>query len=949
MTRVPSSVTASLFGLFLLLAGSLMCPAQEQTGIIEGHVFDPQGAVVAGATVTATSSVVLGGSVSVRSDSAGYYRLPQLPVGSYDVSIMSTGFATELHRDILVHAATTLTVNAAMQVSTRVDQIDVVADTPMIETAQTDNNYTFTKQTMDNVPNARDPWAMLSQVPGVTTSTVNVGGTQTGSQPSFYGLGADPTQATYLLNGANVTDNTDNGASQLYFDVDGFSEMQIQMNSHGADVQTPGMVMNIVPKTGTNSFHGEASAYFSSEGMETNNLNSQLRAIGGTSSSLHQYLDWGGNLGGPIIKNKLWFYGGYRYQAIQKLITGTTTANGTAPIDKFHLWFPSGKVNWQINKSNNFSFFLAFFQKVHPNNGLSSTRPLVTTFDQVEDPVGRLFTFRDDYTVSPKLILTAKVFVMDQGFEYLPPAGVNTLTTPTAIDNATGIYSAAPPYLYGISKSLRTYGGSGSYLASKFVGGSHELKFGGDYTHYRVYGNQHLNGGTALYLYPDNTQLQYFNGAPQYVVEYAPSAEDVSEPTWNWYVQDGYNYKRLRLDAGLRYDWQANALNDVTAPQSQYLPAVHQAATGDLVTWSTFAPRVGVIFDVTGKAKTLIKGSYDRYYYQLWTTIGEAASTAGPRSYKYVWNNPTNAAFNVSQVGSLVSHTDPSTTPVTVDPNLKATHTDEFTLGVSQEVIRNVAVNAEFIYRKDNDLPWSINSNLSPADYTAVVGTDPGPDGKLGTADDGGQLTFYNLGSAYLGYSSPNLETTRYGFSQEYRGFEIQAIRRYYNGFQLVASYTRGVQSENYGPGSYYDPQDINFDNGTRITSSRPNIAKVSGSYKLPYRFLVSGSYDFLSGPNYTRTVNSTSAGITLNQGNVAVLSGERDVNSYGVQNLLDFRIGYDQPIHENLHTNFYFDTFNTLNINTLDSKTLVSGSSYGHVADYIAPRLFRLGTKIVF
>ena len=394
--------------------------AQEQTGTIEGHVLDANGVAIPAAAITATSSAVQGGSKSVQSDAEGYYRLSQLPVGSYDLSVASPGFATTSYKDVRVHAATTIAVNSTLPISARVDEVLVSSVTPMIETAQTDNNYTFTKQTMDNVPNARDPWAMLSQVPGVTTSTVNVGGSQTGSQPSFYGLGADPTQATYLLNGANVTDNTDNGASQLYFDVDGFSEMQLQMNSHSADVQTPGIVMNIIPKSGSNQFHGEASGYFSSQGMETNNLDSALRAIGGTSSSLHQYLDWGGNTGGYILKDKLWFYGGYRYQAIQKLITGTVTANGTAPIDKFHLWFPSGKINWQINKNNNFSFYTAFFQKVHNNNNLSSTRPLDTTVNQTEAPIGRLFTFRDDYTATSKLVLSAKVFIMDQGFEYLP-------------------------------------------------------------------------------------------------------------------------------------------------------------------------------------------------------------------------------------------------------------------------------------------------------------------------------------------------------------------------------------------------------------------------------------------------------------------------------------------------------------------------------------------------
>jgi hypothetical protein len=951
MTPVKPSLLRVSGACMVLVLVLMSCAglAQEQTGTVEGHVLDSSGVAIPMATITATSAAVQGGSKTVQSDGEGYYRLAQLPVGSYDLSVASSGFATESYKDVRVHAATTITLNSSLPISSRVDQVLVSAATPMIETAQTDNNYTFTKQTMENVPNARDPWAMLSQVPGVTTSTVNVGGSQTGSQPSFYGLGADPTQATYLLNGANVTDNTDNGASQLYFDVDGFSEMQIQMNSHGADVQTPGIVMNIIPKSGSNQFHGEASSYFSSQGMETNNLNSALRAIGGTSSSLHQYLDYGGNFGGYIIKDKLWFYGGHRYQAIQKLITGTVTANGTTPIDKFHLWFPSGKVNWQINKSNNFSFYTAFFQKVHNNNNLSSTRPLDTTVNQVEAPIGRLFTYRDDYTVSPKLVLSFKVFTMDQGFEYLPPAGVDTLTTPVSYDQATGVYANAPPYLYGISKSLRTYGGSGNYLGGKVLGGSHELKFGGDYTHYRVFGNQHLNGGTALYVYPDNTELIYNNGKPLQVTEYAPSAEDVGEPTWNWWVQDGYTYKRLRLDLGLRYDWQANKLNAVTAPQSQYLPAVTQSATGNLITWSTFAPRIGGIYDVFGKAKTLLKASYDRYYYQLWTTYGQAASTAGVRSYTYAWNNPTNAPFNVNQLGALLTHTDPSATPVTIDPGLKATHTDEFTVGLSQEVMRNLAINVEGIFRKDRDIPWSINTNLSPTDYTVVNGVDPGPTGVKGGPGSGNILKFYNLAAADTKFSSPNFETTRYGYSQEYTGFQIQVIRRFDSGFQLIGSYTRGEEFYNYGLGSYQNPQDIYFENGARLSSSRPNVFKVSGSKELPRRFLVSGSYDHLSGPNYTRTVTSTSAGVTLNQGAVTVLSGFQNVHSYNGQDLLDFRVGYTQPIHERLKASFYVDTFNLLNINTVDNTTVTSGSKYGYVADFIAPRLFRVGAKIVF
>ena len=123
------------------------------------------------------------------------------------------------------------------------------------------------------------------------------------------------------------------------------------------------------------------------------------------------------------------------------------------------------------------------------------------------------------------------------------------------------------------------------------------------------------------------------------------------------------------------------------------------------MTWNTFAPRLGVLYDLTGDAKTLLKTSYSRYYWQLWTRIGSQATLAGDRMYTYGWSDPNNDGnFTTNELGTLLSVNDPATRPVTIDEDLKPNKTDEFTVAVVRELMANVSFSGTFIYRRDSDL-----------------------------------------------------------------------------------------------------------------------------------------------------------------------------------------------------------------------------------------------------
>jgi outer membrane receptor protein involved in Fe transport len=246
-----------------------------------------------------------------------------------------------------------------------------------------------------------------------------------------------------------------------------------------------------------------------------------------------------------------------------------------------------------------------------------------------------------------------------------------------------------------------------------------------------------------------------------------------------------------------------------------------------------------------------------------------------------------------------------------------------------------------------------------------VNGTDPGPDGRLGSADDGAALVFYELSAAKRALS-PNYITTRPGFTQEYRGFELAVQRRLTGRWQAVASITAGVQREDLGespltllavnvitpsalPAGLPTPQDVSNMDGTRLDTSIPVVGKLMASYQFPFRLSVSGFYQFLAGSPFTRTVNAVSAlGRTLGQGNVVVHAGRRNEESYANVSLLDLRVNYDLPLSR-LNTSLALDVFNATNANTVTRVNSLSGASYNRVIEFVPPRVVRFGVKVRF
>jgi hypothetical protein len=953
--KMPRMILAAVA--VLLTAATLR--AQEQTGVLQGRAVDSSGGLLPGVTVTVSGPTILGGGRSTTTSDQGTYRIPAIPIGLYTVTFELSGFQTAAFKDIRVQAGATFTVDAQLGVGTVQETVTVSGASPVIDTAATNVSFTYTKELMNTIPNARDVWAMVGQAPGMTTTVLNVGGTNTGNQPQFRAHGTDPRQNTFILAGANVTDNSGTGGSQFYYDIDSFDEMQIEMNSHGADVQSPGVILNMVPRSGTNLFRGTGSLYYGNDNVQADNVDADLRARGvDRASNLHSYFDGGADLGGPILRDRVWFWGAFRYQEIERFVTGTRNADGTFPIDRTFLWYPTAKVNWQVNKSQNVSAFFNMQQKKRFNSGLSALRPLETTVDQQNDPVSKVISLRDDWVASPRLLVSFKGYYLKGAFRTTQVAGVNP-DTPPRLETSTNAFSAAPPSLLRSFRQGQQASVAANYSADDFLGGRHDLKFGVEFGRFEA---------PIETTFPGDHQLNFFQGAPLEVLLYAPGRQNSVANQRAAYIQDGWVRDRWRFNLGLRFDQQQSFLPEETAPQSRFFPdPVKQLETDDLISWNNLSPRLGVIYDVTGSSKTLVKASYSRYYWQIFTTKTGQASLAGPRTYRYTWLDLNgDSRFTNNELGALRSVDDPATRPISIDPDLEPTFTDEFTAGVVHELMPNVSLSGTFIARNDKDFDWRINRDVAAADYTAVNGIDSGPDGLPRTADDGGAIVFYELSAAKRALS-PNYIATRPGFAQEYRGLELTLQRRLTARWQAVGSVTFGVQRENLGdspltllpvlpvitpaalPAGLPTPQDVDKTTGTRLDTSIPVVGKLMGSYMFPFRLSMSGFYQFLAGSPFTRTINAVSAlGRTLGQGNVVIHSGTRNEDSYAGVHLLDVRFNYDLPVSRSSIA-LSLDFFNALNTNTVTRVNALSGTNFNRVIDFVPPRAVRAGVKVRF
>ena len=334
-------------GLLLFLAAPLW--AQRTTGGISGVVKDPSGAVLPGATVTATGPNIVGAQTAVANE-LGLYRLVNLPPGEYQVSYTLTGFKTVNRKGVRVGLGQQLEENASLEVSQLQESVEVVAESSVVDTTSNEVGSNYDRTWVENAPLRRYSFFDL-----VKSSPGTLDGGDGSRRSMVYGSGYD--ENSFQLDGVDITDNYFNESSAEP-NVDAIEEVEVL--SLGAPAEygnLTGAVFNIVTRQGTNQFHGDVNYFHQSDGLTSNNTTS-LKNPDGTFVDAcgdnrcpwvrDTFKDFTAQLGGPIVKDKLWFFASFQYQRDNYANVGVDPSNPLAYIrDGANRYL--GKINWQIN------------------------------------------------------------------------------------------------------------------------------------------------------------------------------------------------------------------------------------------------------------------------------------------------------------------------------------------------------------------------------------------------------------------------------------------------------------------------------------------------------------------------------------------------------------------------------------------------------------------------
>jgi len=946
-----------LTGLFLLafalLPGFLAAQDPTQTGGIAGTAVDPDGAGLPGVTVTISSPVLIKRTASMLTTPDGSFRFNFLPVGSYEMTFALQGFKTVVRKDVQVSIRKTTSLKVTMEATSLQETVTVVGETPVVDLKTSTIQTNFTQVMLQKLPSARDPWVIMAMTAGVVMDRENVGGSTAGNQSSAYAHGTLRNQTSYNIDGVNMTDSAANGASAMYFDFDSFEEIQVETAAHTADVQVGGLVLNMITKSGSNKLGGGISVYgendtFQSDNIPDKTLNPQYANVG-TGNPLDYYFEWGGDIGGPIIKDKLWFYGAFRKTDISRFIIGYTL-NGVPQTDYAALTHGTFKLTFQVADNNKLLGWFNYDNKYQPHRAASITRPPVTT--ALQDSPSYFYHLEDTWTLNPNLILNFKFGFNDMWYQTgnQPEVDMNQpavriyYTTPVTGGYENAYYS----YTWYYSDRYQ-FNAFADYFKDDFLGGNHEIKVGFEYQNSPYHTTRKHPGNILLYFdNPDHT------GAYQ-VWTFREEKWNQSNIVYSAYVHDVFSLKKhLTFNFGLRLDsthMNINASDVAPSPWTDFYyanrttlaPIYHQDAMKNVVAFTVLSPRLGVTYDPFDDGKNIFKAHYARYSHQMSYGPVDQQITTGYWEIDYNWTDTNGDKLpQTGEFGKIV-YTNIGQA-VKIDPNLLSPITNEIVAGYERKLARDIGVSLNLIYRDTQRTWWSDNQAIDPqTDYDPVSIADPGPDGKLGTSDDGQQLTIYNLASAKVGVSEPYIKQ-RTGYKTSYRGVELVFNKRYADRWQFMASATIGRTNVKIPLESVDDPNNRTFNDNAVDSTDVPLIIKANGSYDLPWGFYVGGYFSYRSGYPTQRYFNTSTS--LLRQGRISVATEKYGDSRYPALATLDLRLSKIFNIGTLGKVELMLDGFNLLNAVTTLGWNAQSGSTYQYITQVLAPRIIRLGVK---
>jgi hypothetical protein len=887
-TALSKRSTIHALALFVLLLGVVWPANGQSTATLQGTVTDPAGAAVPNAKVVASNEAT-GVQSETVSDSAGEYLFPSLLIGNYKLEITASGFQKIVFTGLKLDVASTVTKNVSLTLGQSSQTVEVVAVEPLVNTSSNEIGQVINDKTVQQIPlNGRHFTDLSLLTPGTVTPPANGFLSFPLRGQGSFGIntaGQREDTTNWLVNGVNLNDNVQN---QITFQppIDTLAEYKIDNSSFPAQYgRNSGSIVNLATRSGTNEFHGELFEFFRNNDLDARNFFNPAKDSKGNflPQAPFKRNDFGVDFGGPILKNKLFFFLAYEgLRQHQNLSVSTTvpsvdqraavtapainsllklipaanlvgTGNAADP-NTFNLFSGgivanvslnqgSGDIEYEMSQKDSFHGYYVVQKDLRqePTAGGPTANTNLPGFGDTRDGFRQLLTFSEDHVFSPTLSNTVRLGFNRIHLTFTPnglldPAAFN-ITMPAGSPLATGL-----PF-FNIGGGTIGFGGPTGEPQGRgdttivlndgfsWLKGRHTFMFGGEIR--RAYNNNiAFNVGSLTYASLNNFLLDQANA---FTVQLGSGNDKILQPAYDVFGQDSFKLKsNLTLNFGLRYAWNA------TPSEARGRFTNFDPLTGNLVEQgqpyqqnnTNFQPRVGFAWDPFKDGKTSVRGGYAIMTQAPTTNIVSPLSSNPPFAVPISASSATNAITAENPSAAVVGT---SLGPVVINPGFDNAYAQDWNLTVQRQITGNLGLEIGYIGVKGTHLQLTQNINQPFVTNGFYGSTRPFPALPATSPIIPAQCAAPNPNCPYGTINQINS-----GSNSNYNGLWITANKHVSRGLEFLATYTysKSLDYNSLSTGETYIIQNAynpRGDYGDSEFDVRNRVA-LSGFYQLPFK-----------------------------------------------------------------------------------------------------------------